>query len=97
LISVDGSARRSVFQIVARSPQHHQDVGAPGVLLRLDLARQLRRRRLREVDPRHDIPVRLDERVDHRLGQLRLPGHVDDRQVHRLLGVLARRAGDGGG
>ena len=74
---------------------HQVDVDAPGGLLRLDLARQLRRRRLREVDLGDQLRIVLDEGLDRALGKLQVAGDVDHVEARpaRWAAVAARRRG----
>ena len=54
------------------------DIDVVRVLLRLDLAGQFRRRRLRERDMRHQLRVRLGVGLHRALRELQLAGDVDD-------------------
>jgi len=64
-----------------------------GVLLRLDLAGQLRGGGLGVVGAAGHVRVRLDEVLDHALGELQVARHVDDVQpdgLRRLLRDVGR-------
>ena len=76
--------------------QHQVDVHSPGVLLRLDLARQFRRRRLREGDLRHQLRVRLGVGLHRALGELQLARHVDDVERDRRGGQRRSACGPRG-
>ena len=73
--------------------QHKVDIDTPCRLLCLQLARQLRRRRLREGDLRHQLRVRLGERLHRPLRELQLSGHVDHIECHRGGRQRRRRGG----
>ena len=63
--------------------QHEVDVDAARILLRLDLAGQLGRRRLGEGDARHELGLGLAVVLDGLLGQRQVAGDVDDVERHR--------------
>ena len=73
--------------------QHQVDIDASRRLLRLQLARQFGRRRLREGDLRHQLGVRLGECLHRALGKLQLAGDVDDIERDRRGWQRRRRSG----
>ncbi len=70
--------------------QHQIDIDPAGILLRLELPRQLGRGRLGERDLRHQLRIGLRVLFHGPLGQLQLPRHVDDVQ-HDRCGRQYRR------
>ena len=68
-----------------RAGQHEVDVDAARILLRLDLARELRRRRLGEGDARNEIGLCLAVIFDGLLRQREIARDIDDVERHRLL------------
>ncbi len=72
--------------------QHQVDVHPVRRLLGLDLADQLGRGRLGVRDPLDHSAVLRHEVVDHRLGELQVPGHVEHVEGDRLGRLVGNRA-----
>jgi hypothetical protein len=73
--------------------QQHVDVDPPGILLRLDLSRNLRGGRLREADAGDEVGTCLAVGFEAVLGELKIAGGVDYVQRDRRGRKLRARGG----